>query len=236
MTRLQVKQKFREKLLRQFNSRDKGPLSLVKPVLCADQLVPDLLNFIAAFPAFSHKLFNLHGHVAPLGSRLGRGEVLVWFIYDDVDLGGSSTSCDLMVNDMPIIEVKAATREGEKYSQFMLGIDEVPASLKFFYRLLKLFEKNDRLGKLMLPQNFANISKSKLDELKTVSPTLFNKSVEKYFTDLLDGPVGQKTYLIFDKDTGLPVHLGPLEKSHLRVERISGGLTRISFCPQEFTS
>ncbi len=222
------KQQIRQKLLKQFNGKDAAPLAhCVK--FNDDLLVSTIANFIAAFPTFSAKLYDLHGHVPYLGNRLGRGEVLVYFIFDDIELGGSSSSIDCFVNKQPVFEIKSALREGEKYTNFMLGIDEVPASLKYFYRTLKLFEKAERAKKLLIPQNFANIGKSKIEELKIACPVAYRRSEEKYFEDLLQGPVGAKKYLILDRLVMLPVFYGHLRRDHLKLERISGGLVRLSY-------
>ena len=228
------KQQIRERLLRRFNKKDAAPLQLTSTI--NSLLVPTITNFIAAHPAFSRKLFDYHGNVPYLGNRLGRGEVLFYFIFDDAELGGSSSSIDVFkVNrdgeKKPFLEIKCATREGDRYLNFFMGIDEVPSSLKFFYRILKIFEKNDRLGKMLLPTNFAHISKSKLEEMKLTSPGLYKKAEDAYFTDLINGPVGQKVYLIYDQTTMLPVHHGLLDREQLKVERVSGGLTRLSFKP-----
>lgn len=219
----------RKSLLKRFNADDLSPLSSIQVKLDEELLLPSLINFIAAYPAFSRHLFDLHGHVPHLGSRLGRGEVLVWFLFDDVVLGGSSSSYDIIIDGVPRFEIKCAKKEGERYRDFMLGIGEVPASLRFFYRLLKLFEKNDVLGKLPIPQNFANISKSKLEELKQISEVAYKRIEEKYFEELLSGPVCKKKYLIFDKATSYPIYFGYLKREQLKLERVSGGLTRLSF-------
>ena len=224
-----MKQNFRDTLIQRYNAGDQAPLSATKPKLVEALLMPTIINFIAAHPAFSRELFDLHGHVPSLGSRLGRGEVLIWFIYDDVNLGGSSSTNDVIIDGLPRIEIKCGTKEGERYHHFMLGIDEVPASLKFFYKLLRLFDKNDQLGKLPLPQNFANISKSKLNALKEVSGAAYKKIEDQYFEDLLSGPVSKKEFLIFDSVTTHPVYFGKLKREQLRLERISGGLTRLSY-------
>lgn len=225
------KNKLRERLTKRLNSQKLEPLKLVQAKYDSENLVPSIMNFVAAYPAFARKLFDYHGHVPHLGSRLGRGEVLIWYIFDDVKLGGSSSTCDVIVDNKPVLEIKSAKREGERYSNFMLGIDEVPASLKLFYKLLKLFEKNERLGKLMIPQNFANLSKRKLEELKKVNPTPFRKAIDRYLDDLMASPIGEKEYLIFDQATALPVYHGHFKKEQLRVERVSGGLVRFSFLP-----
>ncbi len=217
------------KLLKKHNGGDLSPLGSVV-YFDSTRLIPDLINFIAAYPGFARKLFDLHGTIPPY-TRIGKGEVLTWFILENASLGGSSTSTDIFLSGIPAFEIKAATKEGDRFAHFMLGMDEIPASLKFFYRLLKLFEKNDKLGKIPLPLNFANIPKSKFDELKKVSPTLYQKAEEKYFDELLSGPVGKKLYLIFDQATNLPIFFGQLKRGQLQVERISGGLTRLSFKP-----
>ena len=229
-----TKQQIREKLLRRFNKKDSSPLQLISD-LNEDLIVPTITNFIAAHPTFSRKLYDLHGHVPHLGNRIGKGEVLFYFIFNDAELGGSSSSIDVFrvdgVDRLPFLEIKSATREGDRYLNFFMGMDEVPSSLKFFYRILKLFEKNDKAGKLLLPTNFAHISKSKLEELRSVSPVAYKKAEDHYLTDLIACPIGRKRFLIFDQDTMLPIFFGLLKREQLRIERISGGLTRLSFKP-----
>lgn len=222
-----MKNEFREKLIKRAKI-DKSPLDYCKK-FNDDSLVPDITNFVAAFPSFSRFLYNIHGHVPGLGSRLGKGEVLSYFIFDDIKLGGSSSTIDCFVNDEPAFEIKSATKEGEKYNNFMLGIDEVQASLKFFYRTLKQFEAGEKAGKILIPQRFINISKSKIDELKKISPKSYKNSEEKYFQDLLESPIGKKKFLIFDKETILPVFYGYFKRENLKLERISGGLVRLSY-------
>ncbi len=223
------KLQLRLKLTKLINSNDLAPLSCCEPRLNLATLAHKVTNFVAAYPSFAKTLFNYHGHVPYLGTRLGRGEVLTWYLFDDVELGGSSTSTDVFIGGRPTLEIKCGKLIGDRYTDFMLGIDEVQASFKFAYKVLKLFEKNDRAGKLTLPPNFANISKRKLDELKRVSATAFRCAEDEYFIDLLTGPIGAKKYLIFDKETCLPVFVGQLKRSHLQLERISGGLTRLTF-------
>lgn len=223
-----TKHQLRERLLKQLNGGDLAPLSHCMK-FDDDLLVSAIANFIAAYPAFSHKLYDLHGHVNHLGTRLGRGEVLVYFIFDDIELGGSSSSIDCFIDGQPVFEIKSAKKVGERYVDFMLGIDEVPASLKYFYRTLKLFEKAEKSGKLLIPQNFANIAKSKIDELKVACPIAYRRSEEKYFWDLLEGPVGTKKYLVLDRDVMLPVFYGFFKQDNLKLERISGGLVRLSY-------
>jgi hypothetical protein len=225
------KKRLRDQYLKRFAKNDKSALALVHPTLDETKLVADLLNFIAAYPDLARKLFDLHGHVPHLGSRLGRGEVLVWFLYEDVMLGGSSSNHDVLVNGDPRVEIKVATREGNHYDHFLMGLDEVPSSLRFFYKLLKLFEKNDRNGKIALPQNFANINKSKIDELKVVSLISYKHLEDKYFEDLLAGKIGQKTFLFFDQVTNMPIFFGKLKRENLKLTRISGGLVRVSLHP-----
>lgn len=196
-----------------------------------DSVVPTLVNFMGAYPGLSTALFEMHGSVKHVGRRIGLGEMLIYFIYDDVVLGGSSSSVDVWIDNQPVLEIKCGTLSCGLYTHFMLGIDEVQASLNFFYQLLQLFHKNDRLGKLSLPQNFANISKRKIEHLKSVSITAYEKLEEQYFIELLNGPVGQKKYLMFDRVSRLPVFIGELKRHQLTIDRISGGLVRLNFKP-----
>lgn len=229
------KQQIRERLLRRFNKKDLSPLQLTSKINGGSLIVPTITNFIAAHPAFSRKLFDYHGNIPHLGNRLGRGEVLFYFIFDDIDLGGSSSSIDVFKVEngvrSPFLEIKCAYLEGDRYVDFFMGMDEVPASLRFFYRILKIFDKNDRLGKMLLPVNFAHISKTKLEELKTVSPNLYHKAERAYFSDLMNGPIGKKVFVVFDQTTTLPIFHGLMTREQLRIERVSGGLTRLSFKP-----
>lgn len=229
------KKQIRDGLLKKFNKKNPAPLQLTRTIEDGSLIIPTITNFIAAHPAFSRKLFDYHGSVPHLGNRLGRGEVLFYFIFDDVELGGSSSSIDVykVVDGVkhPFLEIKSATPEGDHYLNFFLGMDEVQSSLKFFFRILKIFEKNDRLGKMMLPMNFAHISKTKFEELKLISPQLYKKAEESYFTDLMHSPIGSKVFLVFDQVTMIPVHHGLMVREQLKIERVSGGLTRLSFKP-----
>ena len=225
------KHALREKYLKKRNAGDASPLHLTLPNLTDDTAVPGIVNFVSAHPTFGRALFDVHGSVRGLGSRLGRGEVLVYFVFDDVEIGGSSSNHDVIIGGAPVLEIKCARRSGETYHSFMLGIDEVPASLKYFYRCLRLFEKADRHALLPLPQKFANISKSTLEGLRATYPEAVRKAEEKYYADLFSGPVGSKKYLFFDYDTALPIFYGRLEPRHLKIDRVSGGLTRLSFKP-----
>lgn len=67
-----TKRQIRERLLKKYNKRDLSPLQLTSKI--DGMLVPSITNFIAAHPALSRKLFDLHGNVPHLGNRLGRGE------------------------------------------------------------------------------------------------------------------------------------------------------------------
>mgnify|MGYP003591135654 CR=1 FL=1 len=221
MTKAQI----RERLLKLCDSR--LPLESCKPFSDKD-LVPDLINFIASFPSFSSKLFDIHGNVTFLGSRLGRGEVLLYFIYDNLTLGGSTSSIDCFVDEKPSFEIKCAKKDGDGYSDVLLGIDEVESSLTYFYKILKLFDKARQSGKLPIPSNFVNISKTKLQALSEIYPVT-KKLEEEYFVDLLNSPIGNKKFLIFDKQTRLPVFYGYLKRKNLKIDRVSGGLVRLSF-------
>jgi hypothetical protein len=66
-----MKQQLRDRLLKQLNDKDDAPLAH-----CAkfddDKLVSIITNFIAAFPAFSARLYDLHGHLKRENLKLER--------------------------------------------------------------------------------------------------------------------------------------------------------------------
>lgn len=232
---MSLKDSLRQKWIAEFNDGDPSPLNHVKEQLDESALMADLTNFTAAYPRFSKNLFSISGQVESW-HRLGKGEILIYFLYDDVDLGGHSSSVDIHIDGQPLIEVKCAKREGgDKYAHFMLGIDEVPASLKFFMSLLSLFEKMETAGKIIMPERYVNITRLQLDALHDVAPKEYAKLEKKYLKELLSSKVGQKKYIFFDTELGLPFFFGYFTHESLKIDRVSGGLTRLWFAPEGFT-
>lgn len=224
----------RKKLLKEHSLTD-APLEHIQPTLTDDDLVPTLANFIAAHPAFARKLFDVHGQVKGLGSGIGRGEVLVYFLFDDVTLGGTVSSIDIHVSKVPYLEVKSAWNRGNGiWSDFRLGTDEFTASHRFVYQVVELMLRQEAKGNLVVPEHFGNIPKSVLDKVRELAPKAMKQAEEDYFKKLFNGRVGNKKFLFFDTKTVLPVYYGKLERQQLQLERISAGQTKLLFNPTGF--
>lgn len=201
------------------------------PTLGDDDLVPTITNFIAAYPSLSAKLFDTHGHIPELGSGIGKGELILYFLYDDVTLGGNVSSIDVHVSGIPYLEVKAARRQGDVWADFRLGTDEFMASHELLVRVVKVLLRLDQRGKVAAPEHLGNIPKSLLDELRRLQPAALAAAEEAYYDKLFKGRVGSKRFLFFDTKTRLPVYYGKLERPMLTLERFSAGQTKLIFNP-----
>jgi len=234
MTTAQPKVVIRERLLREHDT-SLEPLGHVKAVLHDDDLVPTLTNFIAAHPGFARRLFDVHGQVPGLGSGIGKGEVLIFFLYDQVTLGGTSSSIDIHVSGIPYFEVKAAWNRGNGIlSDFRLGTDEFTASLKLLTQVVELMLRQETKGNIFMPENLGNIPKLVLDKLRARAPKAMKQAEDDYYKKLFSGKVGSKKFLFFDTKTVLPVYYGKLEREQLLLERFSAGQTKLLFNPEGF--
>lgn len=201
------------------------------PTLTDDDLVPQVTNFMAAYPSLANKLFDIHGHIPELGSGIGKGELIIYFLYDDVTLGGNVSSIDVHVSGLPYLEVKAARRQGEVWADFRLGTDEFMASHELLAKVVKLLLRADQRGQVVAPEHLGNIPKSLLDELRRLSPAAMLAAEESYYDKLFKGRVGSKRFLFFDTQTRLPVFYGLMARPMLKLERFSAGQTKLLFNP-----
>lgn len=231
----QVKADVRSRLLRELNEDVAAPLEHVRAHLVEDELLPTVTNFIAAHPSFARKLFKVHGYVPELGYGIGKGEVLVYFLYDNVKLGGTSSSIDVHVSGIPYLEIKAARKAGNGiWTDFRLGTDEFTAGHHLLYRVVELMLKLEAKGQLAVPEHFGNIPKGILSEVRRLAPKAVRSAEEAYFTKLFAGRVGTKQFLFFDTETTLPVYYGRLERTMLKLDRFSAGQTKLLFNPLGF--
>jgi hypothetical protein len=233
---LDIKQSLRAKWLTELNNGLQDPLSRTEPILTEPNLLPTVLNFTAAYPSFSRALFERTGLVKPLGTGIGRGEALLYFIYDNVSLGGTTSNIDIYVSGVPYIEVKAVNRRGQLWVDLRLGTDEFTASLQLLHGILELMLRQEQKGKLQVPEHYGNIPKSMLDKLKKQCPTPMARLEAEYFARLFNGRAGRKLYLLFDIETMLPIYFGKLEQDQLQLERFSMGQTKLLFNPQGFSN
>jgi len=208
-------------------------LSYVRPSLIDDDLLPTLANFTAAYPMFARRLFNVHGVVPGLGSGIGRGEVLLYFLYDEVTLGGTISSIDIHLSGVPFIEVKAAWNRGNGiWADFRLGTDEFTASNRLLNQVVECMLRQEAKGNLIVPGHFGNIPKSLLDKVRKLSPKTMKRAEEDYFKKLFSGKVGSKSFLFFDTKDMLPIYYGKLKREQLQLERFSAGQTKLLFEPE----
>jgi hypothetical protein len=224
------KQSYRARLVKEAGE-DMSCLHHTVPILTDEGLVTEVTNFIAAYPSLAAKLFDMHGHVPEIGSGIGKGELIIYFLYDDVTLGGNISSIDVHVHGIPYLEIKAARRLGEVWADFRLGTDEFTASHELLLKVVKLMLRHDQRGSVVAPEHLGNIPKSLLDELRRLSPAAMLAAEETYYEKLFNGRVGSKKFLFFDTSTRLPVFYGKLSRPMLKLERFSSGQTKLLFDP-----
>jgi hypothetical protein len=225
-----TKEEARKYLIEKY-SADNSPLNWTQPSISLNNLLPVLTTFIANNPSFASNIFEEHGSSKMFGERIGRGEVLIYFIFDDVELGGAKSSTDILVNGRPMVEVKSARRVGDRYNSFMLGTDEILPSFNFVQAITKVMMGLSAESKFVMPDNPMHVSKNLLDNLRELSPDDVKIAEQVYFEQLFKTSIGSKPYLIFDQATNLPIALTKLNRKKLEIERISSGMTRVSFKP-----
>jgi hypothetical protein len=225
-----LKQLLRQQLLERVK-HDNAPLRAIKPRLEDSDLVATVTNFTAEFPAFSKKLFNISGQVDGFGHGIGRGELLVYFIYDDVTLGASTSSIDVHVSGIPYVEVKCARKRADLWTDFRLGTDEWTASHHLLGHVVQQVIRLDSKDKLIAPENLGNIPKSMLDEVRRLTPKSMKAAEDAYYSKLFSGRIGSKRFLFFDSTTRLPIYYGKLHPEQLFLERFSAGQAKLLFDP-----
>jgi hypothetical protein len=100
--------------------------------------------------------------------------------------------------------------------------------------VVELMLKLEAKGQMSVPEHFGNIPKQMLAEVRKLSPKAMRSMEETYFAKLFSGRVGSKRFLFFDTETTLPVYYGKLEPLQLRLDRFSGGQTKLLFNPMGF--
>jgi hypothetical protein len=227
-----VKQKLRSSFITRLNLTETDILPLLRSSLNLDELIQDIMNFTAAFPALGKVLFNSAGRIDGIGHGIGCGEMLIYFIYDDVTLGGTTSSIDIHQAGKPVLEIKCARKRGDTWQDFRLGSDEWMAGNKFLTGLIKLLTDLDNRSLLLLPENLGNIPRSIIEQVCLLEPIGYHNLEETYFTELLRGPMGGKQFLFFDTETRLPIYQGYITRKQLSFERFSGGLAKLQFRPE----
>jgi hypothetical protein len=228
------KQELRQKWLYQFNKGDQSPLSNTTPTLIDADIVPQIINFMGEYPSFAQQLFLMSGSIDGLGNGIGKGEVLIYFLVDNVTLGGVSSSIDIHVAGIPYLEVKAISRSGENWVDLWFGTDEFTASHHLLLTIVQTMLKQEQKGNIVVPEHFGNIPKRTLERLRSLSPKSIKTAEKNYFDKLFSGKVGTKKFIIFDVENALPIYYGHLDRSQLKLERFSMGQTKMIFNPHGF--
>ena len=135
-----LKTKIREELLNCYNHGNDEILKCIKKKCRAKYLVTELLEFKDKFPSFYNRVFKLSSHKG-LPSGLGHGELLIYFLYDDIELSGYKNSADLIKNGKKFLEVKTVKLTKEYYYDFRLGPEVRELSRIFIEELKKLKDK-----------------------------------------------------------------------------------------------
>lgn len=104
-------------------------------------------KFVKAFPEASEKISKNR----PDG--IGPGEMLAWFIFDNITLGGKNSSVDLLVDGMPFAEMKAGTitKKTNTLDYFKIAKDTDPSVNLILNDLVKFNEMHSAITGNDLP-------------------------------------------------------------------------------------
>jgi hypothetical protein len=194
-------------------------------------VLQDVVNFTASFPSLATALFSQHGTIPGIGTGIGKGELLLYFLYDDATLGGHSSTIDVFIAGVPCFEVKVARLVNDAWVDFRLGTDEFIAGHHLLGRVVGLALKLEEQGLFIMPENYGSFPKSMLDELRSLLPKEMAKIEQQYFDQLFLGKAGAKSFIFFDKQTQLPFFYGKLTRKLVEINRLSQGQSRLLFKP-----
>lgn len=142
---------------------------------------PNVLNsinlFVESFPVESVKLLN---HVV---NGLGPGEVLLYFLCDNLTLSGFKSQIDTSINGVPFAEVKAVIPHGESgqlYFDFRFAGEADEPNHQLLYNVRNFI---DHTGNPTLLENELEITRKKWAELKGISVDLDEFSLNLKIVD-----------------------------------------------------
>jgi hypothetical protein len=116
-------------------------------------------EFVTAFPSQSKAINALKS------DGVGPGEMLAYFIFDNIGVGGKNASIDLMIDGSPFAEVKGGNASsGSKIDDFKLSKDGDPAVTGLLKDLSKFNDKHAEITGELLPgwDNVSEIPATKL--------------------------------------------------------------------------
>lgn len=214
---------------------DPAPLAGTKPTLNEQTLVNDVYEFWSAHPEFYQRLFHAKEDRL-LGFPMGKGELLLYFIFDDAQLGGPTSPIDLLKHDPQVgsvafAEVKAAKRyaDGRMHS-FRLGSEAAAASYLLTQGVHELLaRKGQKFTADLGIEMHTEVKRSVMKKLWR-DPD-FQDLERRYYELLLSGVLGTHPVVFFDTATGMIVSFKRLKRENLQLERISGGQARLIVSP-----
>ena len=222
-------------LLDRFCGGDPAPLSSTVRELNEQTFVDDVYAFWSAHPDLYQRLFHVKEDKL-LGFPMGKGELLLYFIFDDAQLGGPSSPIDLLKFDaqcgaISFAEVKAAKRfaDGRMHS-FRLGSEAANASYVLTQGLHELMSRKGQKFAQDLGITRHTEVKRSIMKLLWKDPD-FQALERKFYDNLLQGVLGTHPVVFFDSETGLIITFRRLQRRHLQLERISGGQARLIVSP-----
>ena len=118
--------------------------------------------FVESFPAESKKLLNF----SPAG--LGPGEILLYFLCDDLVLSGFKSQIDASINGIPFAEVKAVrpSNKPDWYYDFRFGVDASEPNHQFLAEVNNFVNHTNNPALL---ESELEITRTKITELRKIS-------------------------------------------------------------------
>ena len=124
--------------------------------------LPAKINyFVESFPLESKKLLDLSIN------GLGPGEILLYFLCDNLSLSGFKSHIDASVNGVPFAEVKAVLSAGPgRYCDFRFGVDASEPNHQFLFDVRNFV---NHAGNPAMLENELEITRTKISELRQIS-------------------------------------------------------------------
>lgn len=142
--------------------------------------------FVESFPLEAKQLLNM------TLSGFGPGEILLYFLCDNLTLSGFKSQIDATVNGIPFAEVKAVRPSNKPYwyYDFRFGVEASEPNHQFLYEVRNFVNHTDNSALL---QNELEITRTKVTELRKIT-----LNVDEFTLNLkvINGDVYVKDYKI----------------------------------------
>ena len=117
--------------------------------------------FVESFPLESKQLLNMSL------SGIGPGEILLYFLCDNLSLSGFKSQIDASVNGKPFVEVKAVRPSNKPnwYYDFRFGVDASEPNHQFLFEVRNFVNHTNNPALL---ENELEITRTKITELRKI--------------------------------------------------------------------